>query len=86
MKAYRETLEEQFIKFKNTKTYQGIQNAEEVSDKDIKLVSMILVETPAVDKGILEVFSETAGHLSFAIRSIIGLNPKQSKKNFQLLY
>ena len=37
---------------------------------------MILVETPAVDKGILEeFFSETAGHLGFAIRSISGLNP-----------
>ena len=78
MKAYRKILEEQFIKFKNTKTYQRIQNAEEVSDKDVnQLVSMILVETPAVDKGILEeFFSETAEHLNFAIRSIIGLNPK----------
>ena len=85
MKAYRQVVEEELRKhFDENPTLQKISRGEPVSEADIqKLVSLILAQTPGVNREILEeFFSETAAPLDFVIRSIIGLDPEAVEAKF----
>ncbi|MGK7754936.1 MULTISPECIES: DEAD/DEAH box helicase family protein [unclassified Roseovarius] len=85
MKAYRQVVEEELRKhFDENPTLQKISRGEAVSEGDIeKLVSLILAQTPGVNREILEeFFSETAAPLDFVIRSIIGLDPEAVEAKF----
>ena len=85
MKAYRQIVEEELRKhFDENPTLQKISHGEPVSEPDItKLVSLILAQTPDVNRHILEeFFSETAVSLDFAIRSIIGLKRDSVEEKF----
>ncbi|WP_170605832.1 DEAD/DEAH box helicase family protein [Ruegeria arenilitoris] len=85
MKAYRQVVEEELRKhFDENPTLQKISRGEPVSEADVeKLVSLILAQTPGVNREILEeFFSETAAPLDFVIRSIIGLDPEAVEAKF----
>ncbi|AWZ20551.1 putative type I restriction enzyme R protein [Roseovarius sp. TM1035] len=85
MKAYRNVVEEELRKhFDENPTLQRISRGEPVAQADIeKLVSLILAQTPGVNREILEeFFSETAAPLDFVIRSIIGLDPETVEAKF----
>lgn len=85
MKAYRRVVEEELRKhFDENPTLQKISRNEPVSNDDIqKLVSLVLVQTPGVNKEVLEeFFADTAAPLDFAIRAIIGLDPDAVEKQF----
>lgn len=85
MKAYRKVVEEELQKhFDENPTLQKISRKEPVSEDDIqKLVSLVLVQTPGVNKEVLEeFFAGTAAPLDFAIRSIIGLDPNAIESHF----
>ena len=85
MKAYRQVVEEELRKhFDENPTLRKISRGEPVSEADIEmLVSLILAQTPGVNREILEeFFSETAAPLDFVIRSIIGLDPEAVEAKF----
>lgn len=85
MKAYRQVFEDELRKhFDENPTLQKISRGEPVSEADIeKLVSLILAQTPGVNREILEeFFSETAAPLDFVIRSIMGLDPEAVEAKF----
>lgn len=85
MKAYRQVVEEELRKhFDENPTLKKISRGEPVTEADIeKLVSLILAQTPSVNREILEeFFSETAVPLDFVIRSIIGLDPDAVEAKF----
>ncbi|HLP67265.1 MAG TPA: DEAD/DEAH box helicase family protein [Rhizobium sp.] len=85
MKAYRQVAEEELRKhFDENPTLQKISRGEPVAEGDIqKLVSLILAQTPGINREILEeFFSETATPLDFVIRSIIGLDPETVEAKF----
>jgi type I restriction enzyme R subunit len=79
MKAYQQIIEAELKRhFDTNPTLQKIRAGEAVSEADIQsLVSLVLVQSPDASRHVLEeFFSETAIPLDFAIRSIVGLDPK----------
>lgn len=85
MKAYRQVVEDELRRhFDTNPTLQKIRAGEVVSESDIEaLVSLILVQSPGASRDVLQdFFRETARPLDFAIRSIIGLDPKAVEARF----
>jgi type I restriction enzyme, R subunit len=85
MKAYQQIIEAELKRhFDTNPTLKKIRAGEAVSDADIQsLVSLVLVQSPNASRHVLEeFFSETAVPLDFAIRSIVGLDPKTVASRF----
>jgi type I restriction enzyme R subunit len=85
MKAYRQVVEEELKRhFDTNPTLRKIRAGEPVSEADIQaLVSLVLVQSPSASRDVLQdFFRETAGPLEFAIRSIIGLDPRAVEARF----
>ena len=85
MKAYRQVVEAELKKhFENNPTLRKIRAGEPVSGADIKaLVSLVLTQSPNASRDVLaEFFSSTAEPLEFAIREIIGMEPKAVADRF----
>ena len=79
MKAYRQIVEAELKKhFETNPTLKKIRAGEPVSESDVEaLVSLILTQSPNASREVLaEFFSATAEPLQFAIRTIIGMDPK----------
>ena len=85
MKAYQQIVEAELKRhFDTNPTLQKIRAGEAVSEADIQaLVSLVLIQSPNASRDVLEeFFSETAVPLDFAIRSIVGLDPKSVAARF----
>jgi type I restriction enzyme, R subunit len=79
MKAYQQIVEAELKRhFESDPTLKKIRAGESVSEADIQaLVSLILTQSPNASRNVLaEFFRSTAVPLDFAIRSIIGVEPK----------
>jgi type I restriction enzyme, R subunit len=78
MKAYRQIVEAELRKhFESDPTLRKIRAGEPVSEKDLQaLVSLILTQSPNASREVLEEFFEAAKPLQFAIRAIVGMDPK----------
>lgn len=76
MVAYKERVQKVLNDiFETNDTLQKIKKGESVNENDLEsLVSLVLIQHPDIDLKILEqVFPDTAGHLDYAIRRVIGL-------------
>ena len=85
MKAYRQVVETELKKhFEKDPTLQKIRAGEAVSEADIEaLVSLVLTQSPNASRDVVaEFFSTTAEPLEFAIREIIGMDPKAVAERF----
>ncbi|UQD98225.1 DEAD/DEAH box helicase family protein [Bradyrhizobium japonicum] len=85
MKAYHQIVEAELKRhFDTNPTLQKIRAGEAVSEADIRaLVSLVLIQSSNASRDVLEeFFSETAVPLDFAIRSIVGLDPKSVAERF----
>jgi type I restriction enzyme R subunit len=85
MKAYHQIVEAELKRhFETNATLQKIRASEPVSEADIQaLVSLVLVQSPDASRDVLaEFFADTALPLDFAIRSIVGLDPKAVASRF----
>jgi type I restriction enzyme R subunit len=85
MKAYQQIVEAELRKhFERDPTLQKIRAGQPVSEADIRaLVSLVLTQSPNASRDVLaEFFEATAEHLDFAIRSIIGMDPKAVADRF----
>lgn len=77
MVAYKERVQKALDDlFEENPTLQKIKQGKPVDQDDLEsLVSLVLMQHPDIDLKILEqVFPDTAGHLDFAIRRVIGLD------------
>jgi type I restriction enzyme R subunit len=85
MKAYQQIVETELRKhFATDPTLKKIRAGESVSEKDLEvLVSLILTQSPNASREVLaEFFSSTAEPLQYAIRAIIGMDPKAVEERF----
>ena len=85
MKAYQQIVEAELRKhFATDPTLKKIRAGEPVSEKDLEaLVSLILTQSPNASREVLaEFFSATAEPLQYAIRAIIGMDPKAVEERF----
>ena len=85
MKAYKQIVEAELKKhFETDPTLRKIRAGEPVSEADIEaLVSLVLTQSPNVSRSVLaEFFTTTAEPVEFAIRGIIGMDPKAVAERF----
>ena len=85
MKAYQQIVEAELTKhFEANPTLKKIRAGEPVSEPDLEvLVSLILTQSPYTSHEVLEeFFSATAEPLQYAIRTIIGMDPKAVEAKF----
>jgi type I restriction enzyme R subunit len=85
MKAYRQIVETELRKhFETDPILKKIRAGVPVSGKDLEaLVSLILTQSPNASREVLkEFFSATAEPLQWAIRAIIGMDPKAVEERF----
>ena len=85
MKAYKQIVEAELKKhFETDATLQKIREGEPVSEADIEaLVSLVLTQSPNASRSVLaQFFTTTAEPLEFAIRGIIGMDPKAVAERF----
>lgn len=85
MRAYQQVVEAELKRhFDTNSTLQKIRAGEPVSEADLQaLVSLVLVQSSNATRDVLrEFFSETALHLDFAIRSIVGRDPEAVAARF----
>jgi type I restriction enzyme R subunit len=85
MKAYRQVVEAELQRhFDTNPTLRKIRSGEPVSRDDLQaLVSLILIQSPSASRDVLkEFFSDTAEPLDFAIRKIVGMEPKAVAAHF----
>jgi type I restriction enzyme, R subunit len=85
MKAYQQIVETELRKhFDSDPTLKKIRAGDPVSEKDLEaLVSLILIQSPNASREVLaEFFRATAEPLQFAIRAIIGMDPKAVEARF----
>jgi hypothetical protein len=90
MKAYHQIIETELRKhFVTDPTLMKISVGEPVSDRDLEsLVSLILTQSPNASREVLaEFFSATAEPLQYAIRTIIGMDPKavEEREHLEIL-
>ncbi|HGY54545.1 MAG TPA: DEAD/DEAH box helicase [Caldithrix abyssi] len=84
--AYKQRVEKVLQElFDNNETLKKIKAGEPVNEDDLEsLVSLVLMQHPDIDLNILqEIYPETAGHLDYAIRRIIGLDGRFVSDQFQ---
>ena len=85
MKAYQQIVEAEIKRhFETNPTLKKIRAGEPVSEADLEaLVSLVLTQSPNASREVLaEFFSATAEPLQFAIRTIIGVDPKVVEARF----
>ena len=85
MKAYRQIVEAELKKhFETDPTLRKIRAGQPVSETDLdSLVSLVLTQSPNASRSVLaEFFTSTAEPLEFAIRGIIGIDPKVVTERF----
>jgi type I restriction enzyme R subunit len=85
MNAYQRIVETELRKhFDSDPTLKKIRAGDPVSEKDFEaLVSLILTQSPNASREVLaEFFSATAEPLQYAIRAIIGMDPKAVEARF----
>ena len=85
MRAYQQIVEAELKRhFETNPTLKKIRTGEPVSEADLEaLVSLILTQSPNASRDVLaEFFSATHEPLQFAIRTIIGMDPKVVEARF----
>ncbi len=84
MKAYKQIVEAELKKhFETDPTLRKIRAAQPVSEDDIQsLVSLVLTQSPNASRSVLADFFRSAEPLEFAIRGILGMDPKAVAERF----
>ena len=85
MKAYRQVVEAELKKhFETDPTLQKIRAGQRVTEADLEsLVSLVLTQSPNASRSVLaDFFRIMAAPLEFAIRSVIGMEPKAVAERF----
>ena len=85
MKAYRQVVEAELKKhFETDPTLQKIRAGQRVTEADLEsLVSLVLTQSPNASRSVLtDFFRTTAEPLEFAIRSVVGMEPKAVAERF----
>ena len=84
MKAYKRIVEAELKKhFETDPTLRKIRAGQPVSEDDIEsLVSLVLTQSPNARRSVLAEFFRSAEPLEFAIRGIVGMDPKAVAERF----